>query len=71
MEVEEKDERNRAINYKAKARAYDLMIYVYAAILIAFALMQVDMYILFILIGAYLFFVFSNIYFLSKYHREM
>lgn len=33
IEIEQKDERNQAIRNKAKARAYDLMIYVYAAIL--------------------------------------
>lgn len=71
VEIEQKDERNQAISNKAKARAYDLMIYVYAAILLAFALMQVDMYVILILVTVYLFFVFTNVYYLTKYHKEM
>lgn len=70
-EIEEKDERNRAISDKAKARTYDLMIFVYAAILLTFALMQVDMYVILTLVAVYLFFIFSNVYYLTKYHKEM
>ncbi|NMC46187.1 MAG: hypothetical protein GYA52_05080 [Chloroflexi bacterium] len=71
IEVEQKDERNQAISNKAKARAYDLMIYVYGAILLAFALMQVDMYVILTLVAVYLFFVFTNVHYLTKYHKEM
>ena len=71
IEVEQKDERNQAISDKAKARAYDLMIYVYAAVLLAFALMQVDMYVILTLVAVYLFFVLTNVYYLIKYHKEM
>ena len=70
-EIEEKDERNQTIRNKAKARAYDLMIYAFAAILLAFALMQVDVYVILTLVAIYLFFVISNAYFLTKYHKEM
>ena len=70
-EIAQKDERNQAISSKAKARAYDLMIYVYAAILLAFALMQVDKYVILTLVAVYLFFVFTNIYYVTKYHKEM
>lgn len=71
IEVEQKDERNQAISNKAKARAYDFMIYVYAAILLAFSLMQVDMYVILTLVAVYLSFIFSNVYYLFKYHKEM
>jgi hypothetical protein len=71
IEIEEKDERNQAIGNKAKARAYDLMIYAYGSVLLAFALLQVDIYIILTLIAVYLFFVFTNVYYLSKYHKEM
>ena len=71
MEVEQKDERNQAISHKAKARTYDLMLYVYAAILLAFTLMQVDLYVILTLVTVYLFFVFTNVYYLTKYHKEM
>lgn len=71
IEIEANDERNRAISNKAKARAYDLMIYVYAGILLAFTLMGVEKYILLTLAAVYLFFVFTQVYYLSKYHKEM
>ncbi|KPU45000.1 hypothetical protein OXPF_14780 [Oxobacter pfennigii] len=71
MEIEEKDERNRTISDKAKAKTYDLMIFVYAGILLAFALIQVDMYVVLALVAVYLFFIFSNVYYLAKYQKEM
>ncbi|MEN6313312.1 MAG: hypothetical protein ABFD25_03580 [Clostridiaceae bacterium] len=71
VEIEKKDERNRAISDKAKAMTYDRMIFIYAAILLAFALMQVDMYVILTLVAVYLFIIFSNVYYLTKYHKEM
>ena len=71
MEIEQKDERNQAISNKAKARAYDLMIFVYAGILLAFTFMEVGIYVILTLVGVYLFFIFSNVYYLTKYHKEM
>ena len=71
IEIEQKDERNKIISNKSKARAYDLMIYVYAAILLAFTLMQVDTYVILTLVGVYLFFIFTYVYYTNKYHKEM
>ncbi len=71
VEIEEKDERNEVIRNKAKARAYDLMVYVYSAVLLAFALMQVNMYVILILAIMYLFINFTYIYYRIKYHKEM
>lgn len=71
VEIEEKDERNRAISDRAKAKAYDLMIYTYSAVLLAFALMGVELYVVLTLVAVYLFIVSANAYYLNKYHREM
>ena len=71
IEIEQKDERNKLISDKAKARTYDLMIYVYAAILLAFTIMQVDMFVILTLVAVYLFFVFTYVYYSTKYHKEM
>lgn len=71
VEIQQKDERNQAISNKAKARTYDLIVFVYGTILLAFALMQVDMYVILTLVGMYLFLIFTNIYYLTKYHKEM
>lgn len=71
VEIEEKDERNEVIRNKAKARAYDLMVFVYSAMLLAFALMQVNMYVILMLVIMYLFIIFTNVYYRTKYHKEM
>ncbi|MCO1603778.1 hypothetical protein [Desulfosporosinus nitroreducens] len=71
IEVEANDERNIAISNKAKAKSYDLMLMVFAALMLAFALMQVDMSMILTFVAAYLFIVFSNIYYLNKYQKEM
>jgi len=71
IEVEAKDERNIAITNKAKAKSYDLMMMVFPALMLAYALMQVDMSMILTFVAAYLFIVFSNIYYLNKYQKEM
>ena len=71
VEIEQKDERNQAVNNRSKARVYDLMIYVYAAVILSFALMQVNMYVTLVLVVIYLFFIFANVYYLNKYNKEM
>jgi uncharacterized membrane protein YbaN (DUF454 family) len=71
VEIEQKDERNQAISNKSKARVYDLMIFVYAAVILAFALMQINIYVTLILVAIYLFFIFANVYYFSKYNKEM
>ena len=71
FEREQKDERNQVISNKSKARVYDLMIFVYAAVVLAFALMQVEIYVTMTLVAVYLFFIFANVFFVTKYSREM
>lgn len=71
VEIEEKDERNRSISDRAKAKAYDLMIYAYSSILLAFALMGVELHVVLTLVAVYLFIVSTNAYYLIKYHKEM
>lgn len=71
IEIETKDERNTAIRNKAKGKAYDLMVMVFGALMLVFALMQVDMSLILAFVVAYLFVVFSGVYYLSKYQKEM
>ncbi len=66
-----KDERNIAISNKAKAKAYDLMQIVFGLLIIVFALMRVDMYVVLVFIAAYLFIIFSMVYYFNKYCSEM
>lgn len=71
MEIERKDERNIAIGNRAKAKAYDLMIFVFGALMISFALMNVGLAPLLLLAGAYLFVVGYGIFYRIKYDKEM
>ena len=71
IEIEVKDERNIAINNKAKAKAYDIMLIIFSALMLAFALMQVELYVILTLVAAYLFIVFIFAYYLWKYQKEM
>lgn len=41
-EIEENDERNMAISNRAKAKGYDIMTYVFGALMLSYALMGVE-----------------------------
>ncbi|HWQ76302.1 MAG TPA: hypothetical protein VN441_13400 [Syntrophomonas sp.] len=71
IEIEAKDERNIAIGNKAKAKAYDLMLMVFGALMLAFALMQVEIYVILTFVTAYLLVVSVFVYYLWKYQKEM
>jgi hypothetical protein len=71
IEIEEKDERNVLINNKARAKAYDTMIFVYGAIILSFALMQIELQYTLLLVLSYLFVVFTAVYYRVKYTKEM
>ncbi len=71
MEIEEKDERNIAITCHAKAKAYDMMTFVYGALMISFPLMGVDMVVVLLLVASYLFVQGCGIYYRVKYDKEM
>ena len=71
MEIEQKDERNIAIKNSAKAKAYDMMIFVFGALMICLALMIVDMLVILILVTSYLFVVGYSIYCRIKYDKQM
>lgn len=71
LEIDQKDERNLAIANRAKAKAYDMMVFVFGALIISFALMDIDLILLFLLVFAYMFFVGYNTYYRFKYYKEM
>lgn len=71
IEIDKQDERNVAIGNRAKAKSYDMMIFVFGALMLAFALMGVDMILVLLLCFAYLFVVAYGIYYRCKYDREM
>jgi len=70
-EIEEKDERNLTIANRSKARAYDMMIFVFGALMIAFALMNVEMQVILLLVFSYLIIIFYGIYQRCKLEKEI
>ena len=52
--IETHDERNILLSDKAKAKAFTLMTYVFAALMIAFSFMKVDIVAIILFIAAYL-----------------
>lgn len=70
-EIEAHDERNTAIAHRAKAKAYDMMTFVFGALMISFALIGVDTAAVLLLVFAYLFVHGYGIYFRLKYDKEM
>lgn len=71
LRIEQQDERNRTIADRAKARAYDAALYIFSALMLCFALMQVELAVILLLVGAYLLVVGVSIYYYVKYNREL
>jgi hypothetical protein len=71
LEIEMKDERNLTIDNRAKAKAYDMMVFVLGALITAFALMGIDLIALLLLVFVYAFIVGYNVYYRFKYNKEM
>lgn len=71
IEIEKNDERNVAIANRAKAKAYDMMTFVFGALMLSFALMGVDLIAVLLLVFSYLFVQGCGIYYRCKYDKEM
>ena len=71
LEIEATDERNVALANAAKAKAFDQMLYIFGALMLAFVLMQIELAAILLLVAAYLFIVGCSIYYRSKYEKEM
>ncbi|APM39801.1 DUF6442 family protein [Clostridium kluyveri] len=71
IEIDTQDERNSAIRNRAKAKGYDMMIFIFGALMVAFALMGIDLTVLLLLVFAYLFVVGYSSYYRYKYDKEM
>jgi len=71
LEIDQNDERNLAIANRAKAKAYDMMVFVFGALLISLSLMGIDLTVILLLVFAYLLIVVCNSYYRFKYYSEM
>lgn len=70
-EINKTDERNVAIVNRAKARAYDMMVSVFGALLLTLALIGVDLAAVLLLVFAYLLVMGYGLYWRIRYDREM
>lgn len=71
LEIDKNDERNIAIGNSAKAKAYEMMIFVFGALMLSYALIDVDMIVVLLLVFAYLFVIAYGLYYRFKYDKEM
>jgi hypothetical protein len=71
IKIDRNDERNITIANRAKAKAYDMMTFVFGALMLSFALMGIDMVAVLLLVFAYLFVEFYGVYYRCKYDKEM
>ncbi len=71
MEIDKNDERNISIETHAKAKAYDMMVFVFGSLMLSFALMGIDMAAVLLLVSAYVFVVGYGIYYRCRYDKEM
>lgn len=71
LEIDKKDERNLAIANRAKAKTYDMMVFVFGALMLAFTLMGIDLTAVLLLVFAYLFILGYGAYYRLRYDKEM
>jgi len=71
IEIETNDERNMAITGRAKAKAYEIMQVLLWVLTIVFALLQADLYVILSLVAVNLIVIFSMLYYIDKYNKEM
>lgn len=70
-DIANRDERNILIANRAKAKAYDLMLFLLCVLVLVFALMGVEAIPVLLLVLAYLFIQGYAIYYRCKYEKEM
>lgn len=71
IQIDKNDERNILLAEKSKAKAYDLMIYLFAAMLIIFSLMGVDKFAILMIVAIYLSIHIYALYWRSKFENKM
>ena len=70
LKIELNDERNTAISNRAKGKAFDIMSYVFGALLLVFSLMGIDLRAVLLLVFAYLFVDGIFIYYCVRFNKE-
>lgn len=70
-DIEKNDERNITIENKAKGKAFDMMTYIFGALMVSFALIDLPIIALLLFVFAYLFVHGFAIYYRMKFNKEM
>lgn len=71
IEIDTKDERNVMIGNMAKAKGFDMMLYIYSALLLTFALMGISFTVIIPMVVAYLFIIGYSIYHRLKIEKSL
>ena len=71
LEIDKNDERNVLLAEKSKAKAYDLMTYLFVAMIIIFSLMGVDKLQIIILVAIYFSIQIYGVFWRFKFEKEM
>ena len=71
LDIEKSDERNVAIANRAKGKAFDMMTFVFGALMLSFALMGIDMVAVLLLVFAYLLVHGFALYYPFKFDKDM
>ncbi len=71
IDVEMKDERNVALAHASKARGFDMMTYVFSALLMVYLLMGASVSVILPLVGAYLFVQFYALFQRYKLNKQI
>jgi hypothetical protein len=71
LEIDRKDERNMAVVNRAKAKTFDMMVFVFGALILSLSLMGMDITQLLLLVFAYMIILGYNSYYRFKYFKEM
>lgn len=69
--INQRDERNQQITFRAKAKAYDAMCFVFAALLITFLMLGVDRLVILLFIIAYVFVLGYGLYHRFQLQQKM
>ncbi len=71
VQIEQKDERNTLILRLAKEKAYNSMLYVFAGLIMLFALIEVDTNVVLMMSAAYIFTLIVFVFNFNKYSKEL
>ncbi len=71
MRIAQQDERNVAVFTRAKAKAFSVSIYLYAALMLAFLLLRIHYVAILLLTGVYLATIVCYIVFFQRYSKTM